>query len=68
MGHEYYAPKTTAINYHGNEGSLWETTFDQLFLDNFLELRPVKQQLYSYINDAEHSNQDAVYLLEKTTA
>ena len=67
MGYEYYAPETTAINYRGNEGFLWKADFAQLFLDNFPELRLVKQQLYSYVNDAERGNQDVVYLLEKTT-
>lgn len=68
MGYEYYAPETTAINYRGNEGFLWKANFAQLFLNNFPELRLVKQRLYSYINDAERGNQDVVYLLEKTTA
>jgi len=68
MGYEYYAPETTAINYRGNEGFLWKANFAQLFLNNFPELRLVKQRLYSYVNDAERGNQDVVYLLEKTTA
>ena len=67
MGYEYYAPETTPIKYRGNQGFLWKTDFAQVFLDNFPELRLVKQQLYPYINDAERGNQDVVYLLEKTT-
>ncbi|MFC7668501.1 pseudaminic acid biosynthesis-associated methylase [Hymenobacter humi] len=67
MGYEYYAPETTPIKYRGNEGFLWKTDFAQVFLNNFPELRLVKQKLYPYINDAERGNQDVVYLLEKTT-
>ena len=67
MGYEYYAPETTPIKYRGNDGFLWKTDFAQVFLNNFPELRLVKQNLYPYINDAERGNQDVVYLLEKTT-
>ncbi len=66
MGYEYYAPATTPIKYRGNEGFLWKADFAQLFLDNFPNLRLVKQRLYPYINDAEQGNQDVMFLLEKT--
>ena len=65
MGYEYYAPDTTAINYRGNEGFLWKTDFARVFLENYPELRLVKQHLYPYINDAEQGNQDVMFLLEK---
>ena len=68
MGFEYYAPEITAIKYRGNEGFLWKTNFAQVFLDNFPELRLVKQKLYPYITEAERGNQDTMYLLEKTSA
>jgi pseudaminic acid biosynthesis-associated methylase len=65
MGYEYFAPDTTAINYRGNEGFLWKTDFARVFLENYPELRLVKQRLYPYINDAEQGNQDVMFLLEK---
>ena len=68
MGYEYYAPETTPIKYRGNDGFLWKTDFTQIFLDNFPELRLVKQNLYPYILETEAGNQDVMYLLEKTTA
>lgn len=66
MGFEYYATETTPIKYRGNEGFLWKTDFAQVFLNNFPELRLVKQKLYPYIAETERGNQDVVYLLEKT--
>lgn len=66
MGFEYYATETTPIKYRGNEGFLWKTDFAQVFLNNFPELRLVKQKLYPYITETERGNQDVVYLLEKT--
>ena len=64
-GFEYYAAETTAVNYRGNEGFLWKANFAQLFLDQFPELRLVKQEFYPYVSEAERGNVDSMYLLEK---
>ena len=57
-----------AVPYRGNEGFLWKADYAQLFLDQFPELRLVKQRLYPYLTEAERGHQDVVYLLEKVTA
>ena len=67
MGYEYFAPDTTAINYRGNTGFLWKTDFARVFLENFPELRLVKQRLYPYTAQTELGNHDVMFLLEKTT-
>lgn len=67
-GFEYYAPTTTAVPYRGNEGFLWKADYAQLFLDQFPELRLVKQELYPYVKAAELGNQDVMYLLEKASS
>lgn len=64
-GLEYYAEKTTDINYRGNEGFLWKANFPKLFMEQFPNLTMVKQQLYPYVNTAETGNTDIMYLLEK---
>lgn len=65
-GFEYFAPELAAVPYRGNEGFLWKADYAQLFLKQFSELRLVKQELYSYVTNAERGNQDVMYLLEKT--
>lgn len=67
-GFEYYAPTTTAVPYRGNEDFLWKADYAQLFLDQFPELRLVKQELYPYVKAAELGNQDVMYLLEKASS
>ncbi|WP_375417477.1 pseudaminic acid biosynthesis-associated methylase [uncultured Hymenobacter sp.] len=65
-GFEYFAPELTAVPYRGNEGFLWKADYAQLFLAQFPgQLRLVKQELFSYVTDAERGNQDVMYLLEK---
>lgn len=66
-GFEYFAPELTAVPYRGNEGFLWKADYAQLFLTQFPQLRLVKQELYSYVTDAERGNQDVMYLLEKAS-
>ena len=67
-GFEYHAPAPTAVPYRGHEGFLWKADYAQLFLNQFPgQLRLVQQELYPYLTAAGHGNQDAMYLLEKTT-
>jgi len=67
-GFEYYAENTTSINYRGNEGFLWKANYGKLMRDQFKNLSLVKEELYSYITDAEKGNVDFMYLLEKKNA
>ena len=67
-GFEYYAPKTTSINYRGNEGFLWKADYGKLICDQFKDVALTKHQLYPYITEGEKGNVDAMYLLEKKNA
>ena len=64
-GWEYFAEKTTEINYRGNEGVLWKANYAQLFLDRFSDLDMVSYQDYPYLTEAEKSNTNRMYLLIK---
>lgn len=62
-GFEYYAEKTTEINYRGNTNYLWKADYAALFMQQFPDLRLVKKEVYPYIENPE--NLDCMYLLEK---
>jgi len=62
MGFEYYAPKTTDVNYRGNAGFLWKADFAKIFTDSFPNLTEIKRDYYKYIQD---DNVDYAYLLQK---
>jgi pseudaminic acid biosynthesis-associated methylase len=67
-GFEYFADKTTNINYRGNEGFLWKANYGKLLRDQFSDLKLVKEERYPYITEAEKGNVDFMYLLEKGNA
>jgi pseudaminic acid biosynthesis-associated methylase len=67
-GFEYYAPKTTPINYRGNDGFLWKADYGKLICDQFKDLSVVKQELYPYVTENEKGNTDSMYLLAKKDA
>ncbi|MCW3083818.1 MAG: hypothetical protein JWP12_1184 [Bacteroidetes bacterium] len=62
-GFEYFAEKTTEINYRGNTNYLWKADYAALFIEQFPDLKLVKKEMYPYINNP--SNVDYMYLLEK---
>jgi pseudaminic acid biosynthesis-associated methylase len=62
-GFEYYADKTTAINYRGHENYLWKADYASLFMDYFPDLKLVKKEMFPYLDNPE--NVDCMYLLEK---
>lgn len=64
-GFEYYADKTTSINYRGNEGFLWKANYGKLMRDQFNNLSLLKEEHYPYITEAEKGNVDYMYLQEK---
>ena len=64
-GFEYFADETRDINYRGNTGFLWKANFPQIFMQHFPQLKPVKQKIYHYVNNAESGNSDVMYLLTK---
>ena len=61
-GFEYFAENYTEVKYRGNENLLWKTDFAKLYLDNFKDLRLVKEKRFKYKND---ENVDSMFLLEK---
>ncbi len=64
-GLEYYAEIYTEIEYHGEKNLLWKTNFMALFLNEFKDLKKIKEKKYTYLKDA--NLQDQVYLLKKIT-
>lgn len=62
-GLEYYAKEYTEIEYHGQMNLLWKTDFKKLYLDNFNELKEIKEEKYKYLE--EENLVDQVFFLEK---
>lgn len=64
-GFEYYAEKTTAINYRGNEGFLWKADYQKLMRDKFSDLSLLSSEFYPYVTENEKGNIDYMFLLKK---
>ncbi|MBM4177563.1 methyltransferase domain-containing protein [Candidatus Gribaldobacteria bacterium] len=62
FGFEYFSNDYQEVEYRGKKNLLWKTNFAKLYLDNFKELRPVKEKQIKYLND---NNIDTMFLLEK---
>ncbi len=61
-GLEYYAPEHQSIPYRGNQNYMWKGNFAQLYLNQFPDLKLVKEKLFPYTGGSEI---DAMFLLEK---
>ena len=61
-GFEYFANYYTQVEYRGNTDLLWKTNFAKIYLDNFPNLRLVKEKRFKYINS---DNINSMFLLEK---
>ncbi|GAH77623.1 unnamed protein product, partial [marine sediment metagenome] len=61
-GFEYYSDEYEEINYQGLANLLWKTNFTQLYLDQFGDLKLIKEKKYKYLND---ENLDSMFLLGK---
>jgi len=61
-GFEYYSDKYEKINYRGQADLLWKTNFAQLYLDQFRDLKLIKEKKYKHLND---ENLDSIFLLRK---
>jgi len=61
-GFEYYAPKYVEIPYRGNKNMLWKGDFAKMFLDNFKDLKLIREKKVKYL-DSE--NIDSMFLLRK---
>jgi len=64
LGSEYYAPSSTEINYRGHNDLLWKDDFAQRYLQQFPDLRLLREERLPYLNS---SNTDAMFLLARTT-
>jgi len=62
-GLEYYAPTYTDLEYHGQKNIMWKTDFCKLYLDNFEDLKLMKEKIYKYIDN--ENLEDQIYLLKK---
>jgi len=61
-GFEYFAETYTEIEYRGNKNCLWKANFPKLFIDEFPDLKLIKEKKYTYIDS---DNVDVMYLFEK---
>jgi pseudaminic acid biosynthesis-associated methylase len=62
FGFEYYADKYTEVMYAGKKNMLWKTNFPKLYLDNFSDLKLVKEKKIKHLNN---ENVDVMFLLKK---
>lgn len=65
LGFEYYADGYTSINYRGNDDRLWKADYAKLYIDQFPELKLIKEKIYPYIIKSEKGNQDCMFLISK---
>ncbi len=64
-GYEYFADDYTPIRYRGRDGLMWKANFPKLYLDEFEDLKLVKERKIRY---RDSDNRDVMFLLEKTDA
>jgi len=62
-GFEYYSKKTVEIDYRGKKGYLWKNDFARVYLENFPQLKLVKEKKFKYVGS---ENEDTMFLLKKT--
>lgn len=64
--HEYFAPDTTEVRYHGQDGLLWKTDFAAAYQRAFPSLRRIVERRYPYSASCGGPGlEDQVVLLEK---
>ncbi len=67
--HEYYAPETVEIKYHGQQGLLWKTDFAKRYQEQCPGIQEVEQRYYPYSESAGGASLvDQVTLFEKAPA
>jgi len=62
-GYEYYSDIYESIKYRGEDNLLWKTDFVKLFTERFNDLKLIKEERFSYLENPE--NIDTMYLLKK---
>jgi pseudaminic acid biosynthesis-associated methylase len=67
--HEYYAPETAEVRYHGQAGLLWKTDFAARYRELFPSLREIAVRYYPYSEACGGPDLvDQVVLFEKGSA
>ncbi len=61
-GFEYYADSYTEVNYREHDQLLWKADFTALYLDEFRDLKLVKEEHIKYCNE---DNVNTMFLLKK---
>lgn len=61
-GFEYYADSYIEVNYRGHDQLLWKTDFAVLYLDEFRDLKLIKEERIKYCNE---DNVNSMFLLKK---
>lgn len=64
FGFEYFAPEIQEICYRGHNNLLWKADYAALFLARFPDLKVVRQDLVSCLDEV--GTTDKIYLLEKS--
>lgn len=61
-GREYYSDHSTEVDYRGNNKLLWKADFAKVYLDQFDDLKLIKEERFKYLHNED---EDTFYLLEK---
>jgi pseudaminic acid biosynthesis-associated methylase len=64
-GFEYFSPVPVEVEYRGNRNLLWKMDYAQAYLDHFADLRLVRCEQLSYL---ENSNVDRMFLLARNSS
>ncbi len=59
-GYEYFANEYTEIAYRGQKNLLWKANFAKLYLDQFSDLKLIKEKRIKYLDS---DNMDSMFLL-----
>ncbi len=62
---EYFSETCKEIEYRGHKNRLWKNNYLEVFLENYPDLRIVKERKIKYV---ESDNTDMMFLLEKTNS
>ncbi len=61
-GYEYHSDEHMMISYRGKENLMWKGNYAKLYLDQFPDLKIVKEKKLRYL---ENENMDSMFLLRK---
>jgi hypothetical protein len=64
-GFEYHSPERVEVDYRGSRDLLWKMNYAQAFLEEFDDLRLLRCEYLSYLNNP---NIDCMFLIEKSAS